>query len=384
MQDRPLNVLFVTAWYPIAETPYRGIFVREHAKAVALYDKVTVLHAFGAVDNLAAAYQLDRETDPTLTEGLSTYLLRHRRVGFKAEPLMRHWSLFRALGQLIPQVQPDVIHANIHRVALQSILAGKRFGIPVVITEHNSAFPRKLLSKLDLWEAKVAFKAAKAVMPVSQALQRGIEASGVQANFQIVPNVVNTELFQPTLGERTANGPIKLLCVGNMPETHIKGYPHLFAALAGLTDGPAWQLEIIGDGPMMGEYQARVRELDLADRIRFHGYQPKAEIVRAMDEADLFVLASVWDNMPCVLIEAMAMGLPVVATRTGGIPEMIGADVGLLAEPGNAESMRQTLAQMFAQLPRFAPAQIMTAARDKYSMTVVGRQFDAIYRTYLS
>ena len=391
MSNARLNVLFLTAWYPTVEIPYRGIFVREHAKAVTLYDNVTVLHAFGAVDQLSAPYLLTKESDPSLTEGIPTYLLRHRRVGLKLEPALRHWSLFRVLQQVIAEVRPDVIHANIHRVALQAVLAGKLHRIPVVITEHNSAFPRKLLSKLDLYEAKLAFKAASAVMPVSQALQRGIEASGVQANFQIVPNVVNTDLFAPTLTAPTATttatttegGPIKLLCVGNMPETHIKGYPHLFKALATLVNEQPWQLEIIGDGPMLAEYKILVATLGLTERITFRGYQPKAAIVRAMDNADLFVLSSVWDNMPCVLIEAMAMGLPIVATRTGGIPEMIGPAVGLLAEPGNAESLRQTLGQMFAQLRNFPPTQIVASARSKYSMPVVGRQFDTIYRTYL-
>lgn len=383
MNNARLNVLFVTAWYPTIEVPYRGIFVREHAKAVTLFDNVTVLHAFGAVDQLSAPYRLEKETDPALTEGIPTYLLRHRRVGLKLEPALRHWSLFRALQQVIAEVRPDVIHANIHRVALQAVLAGKLHRIPVVITEHNSAFPRKLLSKLDLYEAKLAFKAARVVMPVSQALQRGIEASGVQANFQIVPNVVNTDLFEPTPAAPNEGGPIKLLCVGNMPETHIKGYPHLFKALATLASEQPWHLEIIGDGPMLAEYKTLVAALGLTERIIFRGYQPKAEIVRAMDNADLFVLASVWDNMPCVLIEAMAMGLPIVATRTGGIPEMIGPEVGLLAEPGDAESLRQTLGQMLARLRNFPPAQIVASARSKYSMPVVGRQFDTIYRTHL-
>lgn len=379
-----LQVLFVTPWYPMPNRPYWGIFVREHAKAVMHYADVTVLHVAGAVDG-ATRYALTKNLLEEEEHGIPAYVLQYgRSVPSQAAHLMRHLHLRRALQQLIRHVaRPDVIHAHVHRVALQSVLVGKQYGIPVVITEQHSAFAGNQMSKLDQWEARLAFGLAGTVMPVSQALQRAIQAKGIRANYQIIPNVVDTDFFTNSATQPRPATPIKLLCVANMPESHIKGYPYLFDALAALDPRDDWRLDIIGDGPMLATYVERVKTLGLADKITFHGYQTKSAIVQAMQNAHLFVLASVWDNMPCVLVEAMAMGLPIVATRTGGIPEVVTPEVGLLAEPANSASLQEALTTMLARMPHYSAEQIATIARTTYSMHVIGQQFNTIYQQHL-
>src|SRR5207245_987880 len=88
-------------------------------------------------------------------------------------------------------------------------------------------------------------------------------------------------------------------------------------------DGRDLGLDVVGDGPGCETYAGLAHELGLDGRVVFHGLQPKEEVARLMRNAGLFVLTSRYDNNPCVLIEAMASGLPVVATAVGGIPEMI-------------------------------------------------------------
>lgn len=93
--------------------------------------------------------------------------------------------------------RPDMIHAKVHAVALPSVIIGTLHRVPVVITERSSAFPRELLSASEAWKARVAFARAGAVLPVSEALRRSIEACGIQARFVCIPNVVDTTLFMP-------------------------------------------------------------------------------------------------------------------------------------------------------------------------------------------
>src|ERR671939_115753 len=83
---------------------------------------------------------------------------------------------------------------------------------------------------------------------------------------------------------------------------------------------------VVGDGPRRPEYEALAGELGVAERVRFAGLRPKADLAERMRAADLFVLASRFENNPCVVLEAMASGLPVVATRVGGVPELMTAD----------------------------------------------------------
>lgn len=388
--NKRLRVLFVTPWYPYPEIPFGGVFVREHARAVQLYHDVIVLHGLGGTAQLPKYYQLEKDRfneDPALSpqEQIPTYVMRYRKSTIPGlDRIRRHWAVQRALRDIVQaQFKPDIIHAHIHRMALPSFLFGYRNKIPLVITEHHSAFPLKSLSSADILEARLAFKRAQTVMPVSKALQNSIKSHKIQANFKIVPNVVDTQLFAPANLNSTTkfqdSNAIRLLCVAGMPVTHVKGYPYLFDALAGMETQHDWHLDIIGNGPMMDEYVERVSELNLSDRITFHGYQNKSEIVAAMQRANIFVLASIWDNMPCVLVEAMAMGLPIVATRIGGIPEVITDDYGLLAEPANSLSLGGALLKMMDTYTEYSPAKSVETARQKYSYRAVGYQLSEIY-----
>lgn len=390
-ETQRLHVLFVTPWYPYPDSPTSGIFVREHARAVQRYHDVTVLHTIGATEGLSASYTLQRDTFndvPNQADEMQipTYVMRYRKSILPGtDRLWRHKAMYRALSTVIDEMFiPDIIHAHIHRAALPSLMFGHKHKLPVVVTEQHSAFPLRSLNRFDILEAKIAFKRAKTVMPVSKALQSSIQEHDIQANFQIVPNVVDTALFMQN-GEsqsvqKSDDSPIRLLCVAGMPVTHVKGFPYLFDALAQLEDQYNWRLDIIGDGPMMSEYVTRVQELGLSDKITFYGFQTKHEIVKAMNRADIFVLASVWDSMPCVIIEAMSVGLPVVATRTGGIPEMVTDECGLLAEPGDVLSLQTTLSEMFDTYTHFSAERIRASAQKSYSYEAVGAQLDKVYK----
>ncbi len=131
----------------------------------------------------------------------------------------------------------------------------------------------------------------------------------------------------------------RLLYVGRFD--HVKGLPLLleaFATLAG--DDPALHLDMVGDGPERQDLLAMVAELGLQERITFHGYHSQAQLQDDYDRADLFVLTSFVEGIPVVLMEAMAQGVPVVAPRITGVPELVDDGVnGLLYTPGVVEQL---------------------------------------------
>lgn len=381
-----LNVLFITTWYPNHRQANEGVFVREHAKAVQHYDRVTVLYAAGHLrPDQSGLWRLVEEKDPILTEGVPTYHLYHRRVPVPGVSyLIQAWSHLRAFQQLYPRRnRPQVIHAHIYKAGVFATLIGKLYKIPVIITEHSSVFPRHLLSAYEALLARFAFRRAHHVLPVSNALQQGIESYGIQARFTVTPNVVNTQIFVPT--EKAANSHTvsdarkRLLYVGSFVE--VKGIPYLIEALALLTkERTDWQLDMIGRGPLMAEYQQMVQQLHLDENIIFHGFKPKDEIAHSMQQADLFVLPSVWDNMPCVLLEAMASGLPIVSTKVGGIPEIVDEETGLLVAPRNPQELCDALAHMLAHLDEYDRKQIAHKA-ERYDYATVGASIHEIYES---
>ena len=227
--------------------------------------------------------------------------------------------------------------------------------------------------------ARYAYEHANLVLPASDALRRGIEAQGIHARFEVVPNVVDTSLFESDGRARTG----RLLAVGLLYEA--KGYEYLLEALAILRrEGRHVELDVIGDGPGRERYAALAKELGLDGHVVFQGIVPKAEVARRMREASVFVLTSRYDNNPCVLIEAMASGLPVVATRVGGIPEVVDERSGLLAAPRDPRAIADAIATALDRIDDWDRDAIATAAATRFGREAIGRRLAAVYERVTS
>ncbi|HOW71762.1 MAG TPA: glycosyltransferase [Phycisphaerae bacterium] len=146
---------------------------------------------------------------------------------------------------------------------------------------------------------------------------------------------------EETLGPSPASP--RLLFVGRLD--YLKGIAVLLRALALLRgEGLTPVLTLVGEGPNRGEFEVLVRELGLADAVSFRGYVPMGEqLWRVYREHDLFVLPSFTEGVPKVVIEASANGLPIVATRVGGIPDLVPPETGILVPPKEVEPLTDAI-----------------------------------------
>lgn len=158
--------------------------------------------------------------------------------------------------------------------------------------------------------------------------------------LRVIRCAVDTAAFAPPPSRRHG-GPLRILCVSRLVLG--KGLTLLFEAMAGLDVDT--ELVLVGDGPERSRLERRAGELGV--RVRFAGAVGQDEIRRHYAEADVFCLPSFAEGVPVVLMEAMAMGLPVVATRISGIPELVddGA-TGLLVPPARADELASALAEL--------------------------------------
>jgi glycosyltransferase involved in cell wall biosynthesis len=369
-----VRVLFVTTAYPTPASPAAGVFVREHARAAARHADVAVVHLDRSHGHRGAP-RLQRVEGEDLPTWRVTYAWSPMPLSAAAHfvAAAKAWRAVRRSG-----FRPDVLHAHFFLAGVPSVLAGRLSRVPVVVAEHWSIFlpedPMRLTAALRAG-ASAAYRYADAVLPVSEALRRGIESQGLTARrFEIVRNVVDTELFSPGEGER--NG--RLLAVGLLYEA--KGYDVLLGSLAKLArEGRDVELDIVGDGPRRAEYEALARAQGVSERVRFHGLLPKVEVARLMREAELFVLASRYDNNPCALMEALASGLPAVATSVGGVPELISADNGRLAKPGDADALAGEIAAALDTIDAYDRAAIARDARERYGVESIAAQLADVY-----
>jgi glycosyltransferase involved in cell wall biosynthesis len=199
----------------------------------------------------------------------------------------------------------------------------------------------------------------------------------VRARFRIVPNTVDTDVFQFTPRAQSEE-PTRLVNVARHLE--VKGLDVLLRAFAAIAaERPTLKLELIGDGPLTPELQQLAAELG-NERVSFAGAAKPPEIAARLAASDVFVLSSLSENMPLVVLEALCCGLPVVATDVGGVPDAVGAD-GALAQPGDVEGLVAAIEGVLDDYERFDHAEIARRAAERYSFDAVGRIWDEIYRS---
>ena len=172
---------------------------------------------------------------------------------------------------------------------------------------------------------KAIWKSAEVVVAKCQGEADMIRSVDDNPKIELIPNGVDAERFQPA-PSTSRDGPLHLLCVARLIER--KGQNHLIAAVAKMvTNGYAVQLDLIGTGDSEVDYRSLVKKLEIEDHVRFLGYIPREDIPRHYARADVFVLASFNEGMSVATLEAMASGLPVVVTRTGGMDELVEAGI---------------------------------------------------------
>jgi len=372
-----LRILFITAWYPKRENPVSGVFIKEHAKAVSLSgDEVIVIHSERSKVHPKGIYNVSE----CMEEGIRTIRISYSSLYLRPVNFFLYvWGILRNSRKLMEAgFRPEVIHAHIFSAGVPAILLGKLCGIPVVITEHWHGFPQRKLKWTDKIMARFAMNNAQWILPVSRSLQTGIEAYGIKGRFQIIPNVVDRALFYPMDKEQKDTDQKRILFVGSL--NPIKGLPFLFHALVKLQKlKDNWRVDIIGDGPERRAYEDLTAMLGLARKVTFHGLKSKLEVGEFMRQSDLFVLPSLWENLPCVIIEAMASGLPMVCTLTGGVPEIFDEELGVLVPPGDIDKLAVALLDMMESLQKFDRQKILQRALP-FSQEAVGKLIHSIYQ----
>jgi glycosyltransferase involved in cell wall biosynthesis len=368
-----VNVLFVTTNWPSEESPIDGTFVREHARVVARFADVRVIHLKRARG--ASLLGLEHVDDD-----LPVVRARYRRYGKPVSVAAFMAAPFVAQRRLARQGwRADVIHAHSFLSALPALALGRVLRRPVVYTEHWTVFLPENPATLS-WPqrsaARLALGRADLVLPVSGASAAALRALSPRARLQVVPNAVDEELFHPP-GDKPRDGGVRLLTAGRMDDD-AKGVDVLLESVARLPADRPVHLDVVGGGTLRRSYEELARRLGLADLVTFRGLLPKPEVAELMRGADLFVLASRYENNPCVLIEAMASGLPVVATRVGGVPELVTDRSGLLVEP-DVGSVARGLESALGLLQTFDSAAIARDTVSRYGRGAVGRLLQGAY-----
>jgi glycosyltransferase involved in cell wall biosynthesis len=254
-----------------------------------------------------------------------------------------------------------VDHVHVHfanRAAHTAMFLKEISGIPFSVTAHGQDFMKDLGNDDLLREICAAAEFVAAETDYSRDLLRQ-RCPDSAAKIHRVYNGMDLTRFpapneEPAGPSRTgiAPYPARIVSIGRL--VAFKGFEYLIDACADLARrGLDFTCEIIGDGPLRGDLEARVRKLKLSDRVNLLGSLSQRAVLEKLRGADIFALASVTDRQgasdvfPTVIIEAMAAARPVVSTRLAGIPEsVVDGETGLLVSPEDTMALAEALGRL--------------------------------------
>jgi glycosyltransferase involved in cell wall biosynthesis len=354
-----MKVLVFTSLYPNSVSPYQGVFIKERMTHFAKLDrceiKVVAPVPYFPPVNLNWRWRLSTIPHLEVRDGLEVHHPRYfmtPKVGMTLYALTMFLSVLPTVRNVQRNFDFDLIDAHfVYPDGMAAVWLGRFFKKPVVVSARGSDVNYYSTFTLIRRFLTYTLNRADRVIAVSQALQRAIVELGVPAEkISVVPNGVNLRIFSP-LEKADARRSLGLpqdrrvvLSVGHL--TANKGFDLVIKAIRILLDKSQkknLQLVIVGNGVVRAELQKLVSSLGLDDHVRLAGAVANEQLYRWYSAADVFCLASEQEGWPNVVLESLACGTPVVATRAGGIPEIISSDeVGLLTER-NERDIAETL-----------------------------------------
>jgi len=378
--NKKYKVLFLASWYPSRQNPLSGVYIKRHAEAVARSCDVAVLHvAFSQYPS--SEYGIENGI-PTVRvfcrTGNSGILNRIRFIygaymGYRL--IKKNWGL------------ADISHVNIAMpIGLFAYLLKLFASIPYIITEHCSDYYHlKKIGKgfLERFLTRVVIRNARRVTTVSVSLKKAMLQNKLKNDYSIVYNVVDLKQFcLPKISKD--NFKKKILHVSTFGlEKNIFGILRVIKKLS--QKRMDFELHLIGDGKNRQEIEAFAQSLGIVDNfVYFYGKKSSKDIAKAMQDAHFLVMFSNYESLPCVIIEALASGLPIIATRVGGIPQHITQELGCLVNPHDEKGLLLAIDNLLDDSEKYNRENIRKYAVDNFSYENVGRKFYNIYRKILA
>ena len=384
------HILFIPSWYPSDDEPLLGTFFQEQAEMfVEEGHKVGILHA--RFHDLPSSTWLKGPTNKiTISEENNLTVVRARIRLFQPGPLHRvpaiYRSSVRSRERLILKMYnaykekmgpPDIIHAKCTMWgAILAQVISKRENIPYVVTAGASVFGRGIVGPRERKTAKHALESANQLLSVSSTLAEDLEEilDIEKSRFTIVPNMIDLENFpasSPPNNEIFTFG-----YLANLVKD--KGHETLLRALVNV---PNCKLLLGGDGPLRTLLEKLCNELNLNERVKFTGPIPRGQAHTFFEEIDAFVHPSRYETFGIVLLESLATGRPVVATRCGGPNDIVRIEDGILVNVDDIDDLTKGMKEVMQQ--NWDTTTMRKGVENRYSKNTIREQLLKIYNTHV-
>jgi len=389
MTEKGKRILIIPSWYP----PDGGYFFKEHSEAISKMGwKTDVL-----VNRLVGLRKLIKTGWSALQgyrvndeNGLRVIRSFYLKMPGSEKYNIHAWArrTLRIYEKYEKQFgRPDLILAHsVTWAAYAACLIKFKHSIPYVIVEHRSFFvwsteeARQMVKPFHIPFFELTYTHCEKLVLVSDSLKKGIEAvvPSAMKRSMVIPNMIREDLFIPPKETRKSD-PFLFLWAGRLE--HVKGVDLLLEAVKTLSDTTDLQFSVrlAGKGSLREELEQEAVNLGVSDQVFFLGRLSRAEMLKEMQEANCFILPTRYEAFGVVLIEAMATGLPLIATRSGGPDSIVTKENGLLVEPDNPDELARAMKELIVNISSYSAKEIRAQTLKRYGDSSVMEQYNQLF-----
>lgn len=388
MTQTKKKILWLCSWYPNRLESFNGDFIQRHAEAVSKFEDIHVIHLVRDKEGMQTRSVLQEDINRvSFSETIIYYYVYPWPIGGKIVSWLRYRHLFKkAVRQHFHKNGfPDLVHVHVGMPAgVIALWIKRKWKIPFILTEHWSGFlenAKEKFRQLSFYTRKTWKKitgAAESVSFVSDCLLKSYLKIIPVSYPRIIPNVVNTELFNP--GTSTVQG-LQFIHISGMDEN--KNTRLIIEAFGMLQKKfPEVKLVMIGatknSDPLVMQKASAIQHIEILPEM------PQQDLVKYIQQSLALILFSGYETFGCVVIEANACGIPVIVSDIPVFHETVKEGVnGCFAAPGNAASLAECMEEIIRNKADFNNQSIAGATAARFGYTAVGRQFSNWYREVL-
>src|SRR5436190_21197846 len=310
------HILYLPSWFPSRRNPYPGDFIKRHAEAASLYNRITVLYT--TIDETIKEPELVEEK---INENFFLYIYYYPSVKSFFSPVINGLKRFSALRKMYNNIfissSPDLVHVHVaYAAGLFALYLKKRKGLQYIISEHDGIYmpgydnyhiPGKFERKM----VPVIYKNAKRIHAVSKSLAEAlIDLKLTITDPIVIPNVVNGEIFK--FREKERSDTFSFIHVSSLiNQKNPEGMLEAISLVKKKRDD--FVLKIIG--PAKERFKKMVKDLSLEKQVLFMGEISYADVAKEISNSDAMVHFTRYETFGCVIAESLCCGVPVIVSE---------------------------------------------------------------------
>jgi len=375
------HILYLPSWFPSRRNPYPGDFIKRHAEAASLYNRITIFYT--AIDETINEPELIEEK---INENLFVYIYYYPSVKNILSPVINGVKRFSAMRKMYNKVfacsSPDLVHVHVaYPAGLFALYLRKRKGSQYIISEHDGIYMPgydnyHIRGKFEKKMVPVIYKNAKKIHAVSKSLAEALIFLKLATTVPIViPNVVNGEIFK--YREKERSGQFRFIHVSSL--INQKNPEGMFEAISLVKKRRNdFVLKIIG--PAQEKFKKMVTYLSLEKHVIFMGEIPYADVAKEINNSDAMIHFTRYETFGCVIAESLCCGVPVIVSDLDVTKELVTDGVnGLLVAESKVDDLADKILYFMESGFQINSNQVAVENQQKFSYRRVGKMFEDLY-----